>query len=160
MAWSQEKDSRLIHSGGKSATPENSSQQDDNDSCGIFTCWHATARVLGIGSLHLKNHHIPQMRLHIYHCFAADLLFTLTLAVLSDDTLQRVQRTTAWYANHRVGYNTLQNKRRARVHIRPIHIADDFLPADQDDTDSQVCISNKHEVVIISPSINNNKEIF
>ena len=57
------------------ALPETSSQQDDSDSCGIFTCWHATARVLGIVPLHFKNHHVPQIRLQIYHCFAVDLLF-------------------------------------------------------------------------------------
>ena len=97
------------------ATTTTSAQQEDIDSCGIFTCWHATSRVLNIDPLLFTHRHVPLMRLQIYHCFKANRFFVPTIGTCSDITMQRMHDTGVWYALHRNRYRSLQEKRRMRI---------------------------------------------
>ena len=83
----------------------NCTQQQDGDSCGIYACWNATARV------HFKHHHVPQMRLHIYHCCVNNILFLPCINILSDSAQEQLKLTASWYIRHREEYRSLQSRR-------------------------------------------------
>ena len=99
-----------------SAALSTCSKQYDNNSCGVFACWNATARVFGIPLLAFHQYHAPLMRLHIFHCFMANCIFIPFIDSVSDAIRQRMIDTMAWY----VGHNAAHTEYRTRRLNRPL----------------------------------------
>ena len=106
-----------------SAAPATCSKQYDNNSCGVFACWNATARVFGLPLLSFHHYHAPLMRLHIFHCFMANCIFIPFIDSVSDAIHQRMIDTMALY----VGHNAAHTEYRTRRLNRPLPLRDTTL---------------------------------